>query len=178
MLDAMSITDYLLDTVLVLLVFRQLRESRLNRRAVLLPVIICAVVAEEYLHSVPTSGGNLALVAVLTVVGLTLGIASGLTTRVRSDATGTAWGKAGGAAALLWVLGMGSRFGFSVWVSHGGGPAVGRFSAAHGLTAAGWTAALVLMALAEVLSRTGLLVYRARRVVDAERADQHRLLSV
>jgi hypothetical protein len=71
--------------------------------------------------------------------------------------------KAGGAAALLWVLGMGSRFAFSVWASHGGGPALGRFSAEHGLTAVGWTAALVLMALAEVLSRTAIMVARARR---------------
>jgi hypothetical protein len=163
MLVAMTITDYLLDTLLVLLVFRQLRESRLDRRAILLPVVICAVVAEMYLRSVPTSGNNLVLVALLTAIGLTLGVASGLTTRVRRDTAGTAWVKAGGAAALLWVLGMGSRFAFSVWVSHGGGPSVGRFSAEHGLTAAGWTAALVLMALAEVLSRTGILVARSRR---------------
>jgi hypothetical protein len=159
----MSLTDYLLDTALVLLVFRQLRESRFTRRTVLLPVVICAVVAQQYLHSLPTAGSDLLLVGVLTLVGLTLGTASGLTTRVRRDAAGAAWVKAGGAAAILWVLGMGSRFAFSVWVSHGGGPTIGRFSAEHGLTAAGWTAALVLMALAEVLSRTALLWVRSRR---------------
>ncbi len=159
----MSLTDYLLDSLLVLLVFRQLRESRFDRRAILLPVLICAVVGHSYLHSMPTTGNDLALVAVLVLTGLTLGTASGLTTRVRRDATGTARVKAGGTAALLWVLGMGSRFGFSVWVTHGGGPTIGRFSMTHGLTAAGWTTALVLMALGEVLSRTALLWVRARR---------------
>lgn len=172
----MSLTDYLLDSLLVLLVFRQLRESRFDRRAILLPVVICAVVAHSYLHSMPTSGNDLALVALLVVAGLTLGTASGLTTRVRRDATGTARVKAGGTAALLWVLGMGSRFGFSVWVSHGGGPTIGRFSAEHGLTAAGWTTALVLMALGEVLSRTALLWVRARRAASDGRDQAAKVL--
>jgi hypothetical protein len=163
----MSLIDYLLDSLLVLLVFRQLRESRFDRRAILLPVVICAVVGHSYLHAVPTAGNDLALVALLTVVGLTLGTASGLTTRVRLDGAGTARVKAGGTAAVLWVLGMGSRFGFSVWVTHGGAPTLGRFSAEHGLTAVGWTTALVLMALGEVLSRTVLLWVRARRATAA-----------
>jgi hypothetical protein len=160
----MSLTDYLLDTLLVLLVFRQLRESRFDRRAVLLPVVICAIVAQQYLHSVPTAAGDLLLVAGLVVVGLVLGTASGLTTRVRTNGQ-TALVKAGGAAAALWVLGMGSRFAFAVWATHGGGPAIGRFSMAHGISGNAWTTALVLMALAEVLSRTAILWTRARRVM-------------
>jgi hypothetical protein len=159
----MSLTDYLLDTVLVLLVFRQLRESRFDRRAVLLPVVISAVVAQQYLHSVPAGTGDLLLVAVLVVVGLVLGSASGLTTHVRTDGR-TALVKAGGAAAALWVLGMGSRFAFAVWATHGGASAVGRFSVAHGISSDAWTTALVLMALAEVLARTAILWTRARRV--------------
>jgi hypothetical protein len=55
---------------------------------------------------------------------------------------------------------------FAIWASNGGGPALGRFSAAHHITSAtAWTAALVLMALAEVLVRTGLLWVRAQRVL-------------
>jgi len=53
---------------------------------------------------------------------------------------------------------------FSVWASHGGAPAIVRFSMAHHITSsATWTAAFVLMALAEVLGRTGVLYVKTRR---------------
>ena len=49
----MTFTDYLLDSLLVLLVFRQVREARLDRMAVLLPLGIAAIVGNSYLHSDP-----------------------------------------------------------------------------------------------------------------------------
>ncbi len=160
----MTFTDYLTDTVLVLLVLRQIRESRLSRRALLLPLIIVAVVAQSYLHGIPTAGNDLILVATLTGVGAAIGLASGLVTRVRSDGGQYPLVKAGAAAAALWVLGMGSRFAFAIWANNGGGSAIGRFSAAHHITSGyAWTAALVLMALAEVVSRVAILYVRGQR---------------
>ncbi|HEY7009506.1 MAG TPA: hypothetical protein VH395_11235 [Jatrophihabitantaceae bacterium] len=162
----MTFGDYVLDSVLVLIVLRQLRESRLDLKALLLPLGIAAVVGHSYLHSIPTAGNDLILIAGLAAVGVTFGAISGLTTRVRTDGGTHALVKAGWIAAGVWVLSMGSRMAFAIWASNGGGPALGRFSAAHHITSAtAWTAALVLMALAEVLVRTGLLWVRAQRVL-------------
>jgi hypothetical protein len=76
--------------------------------------------------------------------------------------------QAGWASAGLWVLGMGSRMAFSVWVANGGQHAVGRFSAAHQITSGeAWTAALVLMAIGEVAARIGVLYIRSRQALNS-----------
>jgi hypothetical protein len=174
----MSLTDYILDTVLVLLVLRQIKTSRYDRRAVLLPLAIVAVVGHSYLHSIPTAGNDLVLIVGLTTVGVVLGSLSGLTTRVWSDGGRYALVKAGPAAASLWVLGMGSRFAFIWYSSHLGSDAVTRFSIHHDITgSAAWTAALVLMALGEVLSRTGILVLRSRQALGRAPVDTAALVA-
>jgi hypothetical protein len=87
-------------------------------------------------------------------VGGLLGASAGLLTRVRRDAAGEVLVRAGVIAAVLWVVGVGSRLAFQVWSTHGGEPALVRFSIAHSIDLAGWTTAVVLMALSEVLART------------------------
>lgn len=163
----MNFSDYLLDSVLVLLVLRQVRESRLDRRAILLPLGIVAVVANSYLHNIPTGGADIALITGLTLVGVTFGAISGSTTRVRSDGGKYALVKAGWTAAGIWVFSMSARFAFAIWATHGGGPQLYRFSTAHGLNVDVWTAALVLMALGEVITRVGILYLRGQRAVAA-----------
>ena len=158
----MSLTDYLLDSVLILLVLRQVREARLDRRAILLPLVIVAIVANSYLHGIPTSGNSLVLIVGLTIVGVAFGAISGFASRVRSDGGVHALVKAGWLAAGVWVFSMSSRMAFAIWASHGGGPSIYHFSQAHHISANAWTPALVLMALGEVITRVGVLVYRAR----------------
>jgi hypothetical protein len=52
---------------------------------------------------------------------------------------------------------------FSLWSDHGGAPHIASFSVAHQITgASAWVAALVIMALAEVLARLSILRLRAR----------------
>ena len=111
----MTTTEWITDTVLVLVVFRQLRESRLDRKTFLIPLGIVAFVAYSYLDSVPTAGNDLVLIAALTAVGAALGVAGGVHTRIRA-LDGHLVIKAGAVSALLWVLGMGARMGFQVWV--------------------------------------------------------------
>jgi hypothetical protein len=164
----MTFGDYLFDSVLVLLVLRQVRESRFTLHMVLLPLGVIAWVVKSYLHTIPTSGNDLAVIIGLTAVGVTFGSISALTTRVRTDGGRYALIKAGWASAGVWVLSMGGRFGFAVWASHGGGPSLCRFSLAHHLSIEVWTAAIVLMALGEVLARTGLMVLRTRRALAAQ----------
>ncbi|GAA2599387.1 MULTISPECIES: hypothetical protein [Streptomyces] len=159
----MTATEWITDIALVLIVFRQLREGRLDHRTFLIPLGIVAVVAYSYLDSVPTGGNDLVLVATLMAVGAALGIAGGVYTRIR-PLDGHLVIKAGAVSAILWVLGMGARMGFQVWVEHGGGADdVARFSIDHHITSdQAWVAAFVLMAVTEVVTRVGTIYLRSR----------------
>src|SRR5579875_3532181 len=159
----MTFTDYLLNGALVLLVVRQLRGRRLTPVMLLLPLAIVTWAATHYLHGVPTAGNDVVLVGVGASIGLALGVGSGLLTRIVPAADGVPVATATIAAAALWVVGVGARMGFALYAQHGGGAAIARFSAAHSITSIqAWVAALVLMALAEVVSRTLILGYRSR----------------
>ncbi|AIV35833.1 hypothetical protein LMJ38_12445 [Streptomyces sp. R1] len=158
----MTTTEWITDIALVLVVFRQLREGRLDRRTFLIPLGIVAVVAYSYLDSVPTEGNDLVLIAVLAGVGAALGVAGGVYTRIRA-LDGHLLIKAGAVSAILWVLGMGARMGFQVWVEHGGADDVARFSIAHHITSdQAWVAAFVLMAVTEVVTRVATIYLRSR----------------
>jgi hypothetical protein len=162
----MTFTDYVLDIVLIAIVIRQVRESRLDLRAVLLPVGICVFVCSHYLKALPTDGNDLLLIGGFAAVGVLCGAVSAAATRVRSDGGDHALIKAGWVAAGIWVASMGFRLGFAIWSSHGGSDDLTRFSIEHHITGGdAWTDALVLMAMGEVFVRTGLLVLRGRRVV-------------
>ena len=86
----MTITDYLINAVFVLVVFRQARERELDRRSVIIPLAIVANVAHLYVRSIPTAGNDLVLIAALGAVGLALGVASGFATHVRAGENGLA----------------------------------------------------------------------------------------
>ncbi|MFD8569393.1 hypothetical protein [Streptomyces sp. NPDC059639] len=160
----MTTTDWITDIALVLVVFRQLREGRLDLKTFLIPLAIVAFVAHTYLDSVPTGGNDLVLIGALMAVGAALGIAGGVYTRIRT-AGGHLLIKAGAVSAILWVLGMGARMGFQVWVEHGGADHVARFSLAHHITTdQAWVAAFVLMALTEVVTRVATIYIRSRLV--------------
>ncbi len=154
----MSTTDYLLNGVLIALVVLQLRGRRLTARALLLPVAVVAYIAVEYLHGVPTGGNDLTLGVIGGAAGVVLGVGCGLATAVFRRADGTTIAKAGPIAAVLWVAGIGARLAFELYSTHGGGPAIERFSASHDITTAeAWVACLILMALCEVITRTATI---------------------
>jgi hypothetical protein len=165
----MNATDYLVNAVLVLLVLRQIRETRLSWQILLLPVLIVVGVACYYLRSVPTAGNDILLDLTLAAVGATLGGLCALATHLRRGADGVPLSRAGWIAAILWVLGVGARMGFAYATTHGSGPALVRFSAAHSITSIdAWVAALIMMALAEVLTRLAVLWMRSRRLPSAD----------
>lgn len=159
----MTTTDWIIDIALILIVFRQLRESQLTVFTVVLPVAIMAWAASNYLHGVPTAGNDIALIAAFTAVGALLGLASGLLTRVRSVA-GKAYVKATAGAAALWVIGMGFRLAFEFWASHASGVArIASFSAAHDITSGeAWVVSLLFMAFAEVVMRLSVIIVRGQ----------------
>jgi hypothetical protein len=157
----MTTTDYLINFALIALVILQIRGSRLDLKTALRPVILVAAAALYYLRGVPVAGNDLILYVVLGGIGLVLGVACAATTRVWRAGDGHAYAKAGVIAAALWIIGLGSRLGFEEFWSHGGTHAIVSFSIAHDITSQdAWVAALVLMALAEVISR--LVVIRIR----------------
>ncbi|QCX81499.1 hypothetical protein C9F11_39585 [Streptomyces sp. YIM 121038] len=160
----MTTTEWITDIALVLVVFRQLREDRLDLKTFLVPLGIVAFVAYSYLDSIPTAGNDLVLIATLMGVGAALGVAGGVYTRIRTLG-GHVLIKAGAVSAILWVVGMGARMGFQMWVEHGGGADdVARFSLAHHITSQqAWVTAFVLMALTEVVTRVATIFIRSRR---------------
>ena len=157
----MNTTGYIINTALVLLVVRQIRGRRLDFQNLALPLVLVGAAAAYYLHSIPIVGHDLALDVALGLTGAVLGSLCGFFTRFHSDRDGTIIARAGIAAAALWVIGVGARMAFAFSADHGGRPAITHFSRAHSISGANaWVAALVLMALAEVIAR--LVVIRAR----------------
>lgn len=158
----MTSTDYIIDLGLIAIVALQMRGRRLSTFTLLLPFALIAWAASSYLKSVPTAGNDLVLIAIAVVAGTSLGALCGLYTSVSRDASGALVAKAGLLAAIFWVLGVGARFAFQFYATHGGGPSIGRFMVAHNLTSSQvWAAALILMAFGEVLARSAVIWARA-----------------
>jgi hypothetical protein len=128
-------------------------------------VLAVGAAAVMFLHSVPAGGSDLALEAAGVAAGAVMGAIGGLATRLRLGADGRLLGRAGVLAASMWVSGVGARLAFAVAAGNGAGPAIARFSVAHQITgSAAWVAALVLMALADVLTRLVVIYLRGRRL--------------
>ena len=156
---------YLINALLVLLVVRQIREHQLDLRALAVPVLAVGAATVMFLHSVPGGGSDIALDLLCLSAGAALGAVGGLATHLRVGADGRPLGRAGVLAASMWIAGVGARMVFYFAATHGAGPAIARFSVAHHITGPGaWTAALVMMALADVLTRLAVVYLRGRRL--------------
>jgi hypothetical protein len=156
---------YLINALLILLVVRQIREHQLDLRALAVPVLAVAAAAVMFLHAVPSSGSDITLDLLCASAGAAMGAIGGLAARLRLDADGRPLGRAGVLAASMWIAGVGARMVFYFAATHGAGPALAAFSIAHHITgSAAWTAALVMMALADVLTRLVVVYLRGRRL--------------
>jgi hypothetical protein len=163
----MTTSEYLLNAAFVLLVLRQARERELDRRSVIVPLMLMLFVGSQYLHALPTAGNDLVFIVLLAIVGLTLGVLGGFATQVRAGERGVALARVGWIAGGLLVLGIGARMAFAFAVGHGFEDAVRSFSIAHQIGAEAWPAALVLMALVEVGSRIAVVQVRGHRLAAA-----------
>jgi hypothetical protein len=156
---------YLINALLVLLVVRQVREHQLDARALAAPVLAVGAAAVMFLHAVPGGGSDLALDLLCLSAGAAMGAIGGLATHLRAGTDGRPLGRAGALAAGMWIAGVGARMVFYFAATHGAGPAIAAFSIAHHITgSAAWTAALVMMALADVLTRLAVVYLRGRRL--------------
>ena len=160
-----NISVYVINALLVLLVIRQIREHPLDLRSLAIPVLAVGVAAVLFLHSVPLGGNDIALELACVLAGATMGAIGGFATYLRRGAGGRPLARAGWLAAGMWVGAVGARLAFAVAASNGAGPAIARFSVAHHITgSAAWIAALVMMALADVLTRLVVIYLRGRRL--------------
>ncbi len=158
----MSLTDYVIDILLIMVIFRQVRPRQLTLRTVILPLVLVAIAGAIYLRPITLRGDDLVLIVLLAIAGIALGLVSGLADKVWRDQQGGLTYRVGVLSVVAWILGMGFRFGFAYYAYHSGAGAVARFSASHQVTGAGiWTTALVLMAFGQVLARVAVL--QARR---------------
>jgi hypothetical protein len=168
----MTFTDWLINIALVALVVRQLRWNRMDRRFVVLPLALVGVAVVSYLKTIPTGGNDLVLIVALAAVGITFGSLSAWATTIRTDGRKYALARSRPLAVVLWVVGIGSRMAFALYAEHGGAPAIAHFSVAHHITGGdARTAALVLMALSEVVTRVLVLFVRGQRALAAGHSD-------
>ena len=159
----MTTTDYLINAAFLLIVVRQSRERELDRRSIVVPLVLIFFVGQMYLHAIPTAGNDLVLIGALATVGLALGLASGFATHVRAGENGLPVARVGWVAALLLAAGIGSRMVFAFAVSHGLHADIASFSIANHISAAAWPTALVLMAVLEVTTRIAIVQIRGRQ---------------
>ena len=160
-----NITTYLVSASLILLVIRQIREHPLDARSLATPVLAVGAAAVMFLHSVPAGGSDLVLEAAGVLAGAAMGAIGGLATRLRLGADGQPLGRAGVLAAGMWIGAVGARLAFAVAAGNGAGPAIARFSVAYHITgSSAWVAALVMMALADVLTRLVVIYLRGHRL--------------
>ena len=167
----MNINMYVINAILILMVIRQIREHPLDARSLMVPVLAVGCAAVLFLRSVPAGGSDLALDLLCVSAGAAMGTVGGLATRLRLGSDGRPLGRAGALAAGMWIAGVGARMVFYFAATHGAGPAIAAFSISHHITgSAAWTAALVMMALADVLTRLAVIYLRGRRLTAAPAA--------
>lgn len=159
----MTLTSWIIDIALILIVFRQMIEERLTARTILIPAALLTWAGYTYLRGFPTAGNDLLLIAAFTGVGVLFGVAGGFLTRVRYH-DGAVRIKATIPAAALWVVSMTARAAFAIWTSYSSGIAhIGSFSVAHDITTSqAWVTAILMMAFGEVIFRLGIIVIRGQ----------------
>lgn len=160
--------------ILNLVVLGAVLEADLGRRKIgwvrlLRPLLTVVLICPLFLDAVPTSARNVALQATGIGLGVVLGLAAHLFISVGYGPVkgwrGTrerAFSRAGFGYAAFWTLIYGGRLLFIYGTVHWFPVALGHFMAAHQISAAGLTDALIFMAVAMALARSALLGVRGR----------------
>ena len=139
---------------------------------ILRPILLMCVIVPIYLMSPARHGLGLTLELAATAIGIVLGLAVSLLVHVyRSPRTGRPVSRAGVAYAAVWIAVIGARSAFSYGAQHWFGPQLGTWMAQHMVTVSALTDAILLMAVAMVVTRTLSLGVRASRLT----APKHRL---
>jgi hypothetical protein len=142
-------------------------ESDLGYRKVtwfrgLRPILLTGVIIAFYLTGIATRGDALAFELLLPALGIALGVCVASLFKVTIGAGRTAWTRAGAAYALLWAAVVGARLAFAYATTNS--DHLRHWLATYHITSAAITDGLIFMAVAMLLTRTVVLVVRARAV--------------
>jgi hypothetical protein len=155
--------------ILNLLILAAVLESDLGRRRIgpirlLRPVLTAGAIVPFFLHGIVTGGNGAVLEIAASAVGIVIGVGAAALMRVEYDsANRRSYSRAGLPYALLWVSVAAGRLFFAYGSQHMFGPQLGRFMHTHLISVEALTAALILMAVAMVVTRTAALWFRATR---------------
>jgi hypothetical protein len=159
----LTTTDWLVSLGLVALVLRQSRSRRMTVTGLLWPVGLVLWAADQYLRAIPDDSSDQRFVVVLGALGLALGVGCGVLTTVTVEGE-QVLSRATATAAALWIAGVAARLVFAYYAEHGGASQIAAWTRRLDLHSADtWATALMAMALAEVLSRSAILLARYYR---------------
>ena len=152
---------------------------RVTRFRVLRPVITAAAIVPFFIAGVATQGDGLWVEVGGLVVGLLLGLLVSAFMPVHAGVhkgRACAKSRAGFGYALIWMAVVGARILFAYGSAHWFGRQLGEWMITNSVTTGALTDALIFMAVAMMVTRTGLLQVRARAAV--QRTDELEALSV
>ena len=147
-----------------------LGRRKISRFRLVRPIVLVAIVMAIFWKGAGSGGDALWFELGLTALGVALGVVAGIIFRLFRGADGVAFSQAGRAYAALWAAVVAARLVFVYSTYHSS--SVDRWLGTHRISAAAVTAALLFMAAAMVLARTGTLFGRARRLPIASAQQQ------
>jgi len=160
--------DALILNAIVLLVVLEAdigKHRKIGWFRILRPFVTSAVAVAIFMKAFTTTGTGLTLELALAAAGLILGLAAtALMTVYRSPQTHKPVSRAGFGYAALWIVVIGARTAFSYGSAHWFGAQLGHWMTQHAVTTAAITDALLLMAIAMIVTRTVGLALRARNL--------------
>ncbi|MDO9407177.1 hypothetical protein [Patulibacter sp.] len=148
--------------ILAVVLVSDLGRKPFNRRRLVRPLIVSGIAGATMVQGVPSHGDGLLLVVAGVSAGVVLGALAGRLIRVDGERDGVPLTVAGAPYAAFWATAAAARIAFSYGAEHWFAADLGSWMMQHRITPDALTDALVLMALAMVMTRTLSVVARVR----------------